>query len=50
MSNCEICGYLDTEVDIVDGLCSVHRCEDCGAEGYATGPDGYIKCEQHGGP
>jgi hypothetical protein len=48
MEKCIICDYNSNEVDIVNGLCSVHTCEICGKEGYATEfDDGTILCEKH---
>ena len=48
MEECTVCGYNSNEVDIVNGLCSVHTCETCGQEGYATEfDDGTILCEKH---
>ena len=48
MEECTVCGYNSNEVDIVNGLCSVHTCETCGQEGYATEFDnGTILCEKH---
>jgi len=49
MSKCSVCDYTDKECDIINDLCSVHTCEKCGAEGYATGDEGKILCESHGG-
>ena len=49
MNECKICGYDETECDIVNNLCSVHTCEICGEEGYASPPNGDILCEEHGG-
>jgi len=46
---CRVCGYTSQEVRIENGLCSVHTCEKCGAEGYASGDKGDILCEKHGG-
>lgn len=48
MSECYICGYTSEEVIIVNSLCSVHTCEECGGEGFATGDDGRIFCDTHG--
>ena len=45
MSECKICGYDDFEVLIVNELCSVHTCEICKNEGYATAPKGRILCD-----
>lgn len=46
MSECKICGYNSEEVLIVDGLCSVHTCKICKAEGYADGSfGGDILCD-----
>ena len=47
MDECKVCGYNSNEVDIVNQLCSVHTCEICKNEGYATGPNGTILCEEH---
>jgi predicted nucleic-acid-binding Zn-ribbon protein len=49
METCQVCGYTSQEVRIVNNLCSVHTCEKCGAEGYASGDVGAILCEKHGG-
>jgi len=46
---CQICGYTSAEVTIINELCSVHTCEVCGAEAYASGDKGRILCEPHGG-
>ena len=46
---CQICGYTSQEVLIINELCSVHTCEVCGSEGFASPPDGRILCEPHGG-
>jgi hypothetical protein len=46
---CKICGYTSEEVTIINELCSVHTCEVCGAEAYASGDKGRILCEPHGG-
>lgn len=43
---CKVCGYNSFEVLIVNDLCSVHTCETCGAEGYATS-SGAILCGEH---
>jgi hypothetical protein len=45
---CKICGYTSQEVTIINELCSVHTCEFCGDEGYASGDEGRILCEPHG--
>ena len=46
MSECKVCGYTDKEVTIVNELCSVHTCEVCKGEGYATElGDGDILCD-----
>lgn len=47
LDKCKICDYTSDEVDITNQLCSVHTCEICGNEGYATGPNGDILCEEH---
>lgn len=49
MELCLVCGYTSEEVTITNELCSVHTCEKCGEEGYATGDSGDILCEKHGG-
>jgi hypothetical protein len=49
MDECKVCGYNSSEVDIINQLCSVHTCEICKHEGYATGPNGTILCEEHEG-
>ena len=46
---CRVCGYDSSLVDIVAGLCSVHTCEVCKREGYASGNHGRILCTAHGG-
>ena len=47
MSECKICGYNSSEVLIINNLCSVHTCEICKREGYATAPNGAILCYTH---
>ena len=47
MSECKICGYNSSEVLIINNLCSVHTCEICKGEGYATAPNGAILCDTH---
>jgi hypothetical protein len=47
MSKCEVCDYTSDEVLIVNDLCSVHTCEVCGAQGFATQYEGRILCDEH---
>ena len=49
INECQVCGYDETECNIVNNLCSVHTCEICGEEGFASPPKGDILCEKHGG-
>ena len=37
LKTCKICSYTSAEVTIINELCSVHTCEVCGAEAYASG-------------
>ena len=45
LETCKICSYTSAEVTIVNELCSVHTCETCRAEGYATALNGRIFCD-----
>ena len=46
MSKCKICDYSEREVTIINELCSVHTCEICKKEGYATELEGKILCDE----
>ena len=45
MSKCKVCDYNEREVTIINELCSVHTCEVCKQEGYATALNGRIFCD-----
>ena len=45
MSKCKVCDYSEREVTIINELCSVHTCEICKEEGYATALKGRILCD-----